>query len=389
MNLLFLNEHQVIDNRGGVERVTSILTDYFRSKRINVYYVYFRRNKSIKFKSSTDYRLSNSKITCNENIQLLSKIINDNNISVVINQIGFNRDVVKLLKSLNLDITIFSCLHSSPDYRITFNKILLSKGFSFDETIYHNLKILLKPIYFYFLKCNITFNLNYIYKYSDKVILLSDKYINSFLKISKLIASEKLISIPNPNNPNFNYNIKFLNNKEKTILYVGRLQNGKRVNLLLKVKKKIHLEFPDWKMKIVGDGPDLLNTKLMIKELNLNNITLVGHSSKVEDYYKKSSIFISLSALEGFPMVLAEAALYGVVPIVYNTFESVTDLIVNEKTGYIINELDEYTLINKLKNLMLDKISRQNMAIKGNEMILKYDVNKVWNSWNSLLKGYY
>jgi glycosyltransferase involved in cell wall biosynthesis len=389
MNLLFLNENQIIESKGGVERVTSILSNYFISKNINVYHAYFTSNKSTKFQIDNEYQLSNSKISCSENIQLLSKIINYNNISIVINQIGFNRNVVKLLKNLNLDITVFSCLHSSPDYRIIFNKILISGGFSFDEPILNNIKKLLKPIYFYFLKFNLNLNLKYVYKHSDRVILLSERYINSFLKTSNLNTSNKLISIPNPNNPNFKYNIKNLNNKEKTILYVGRLQNGKRVNLLLLLWKKIYQVFPDWKMIIVGDGPDFTNTKIMINELNLDNITLVGHSKKVEEYYKKASIFISLSAFEGFPMVLSEAILFGVVPIVYNTFESVTDLIINEKTGYIINELDEYSLINKLKILMSNKMLRENMAIKGSEMILKYDINKVWNLWNSLLKDHY
>jgi len=50
------------------------------------------------------------------------------------------------------------------------------------------------------------------------------------------------------------------------------------------------------------------------------------------------------SRFEGWPMVLMEAMQMGVVPVVYNSFESLSDIVVDGENGYIIPNNDLHFL---------------------------------------------
>lgn len=387
MNLLFITEYQIVENKGGVERVSQILSEYFSAKKINTYHLYLKSYDSEIIQGNNTFNFLNTSTNSPENLKLLSEIVKNNNISIVINQMGFNKSVLLLLDFLNSNITVYSCLHSAPDFILTFNSIILSKGIFKSNSLPYNLKIIFKPLYFFYLKRKLKNDLNFIYKKSHRTILLSHNFYNSFVKISKINNPHKLAFIPNPNNPIFKFNLDEFKNKDKTILYVGRLQNGKRVDLILKVWHKLFNEFPNWDLKIIGDGPDLEDLGALSTKLNLKNISFLGNITEVDKHYKKASIFLSLSAFEGFPMVLAEALTFCVVPIIYDTFKSARDLIVNDNTGYLVSDQAEDVLLSRLKQLMKDDILREEMAFNGYIHVKKFNIEKIWRLWRPLLQN--
>lgn len=377
MNVLFITEYQLYESKGGVERITSILMEHFKKNKINTYNAFLKHHYPLNNLSSSEFYIS--KI----DISIFKEIIEKNSITVVINQAGFNYKIISVIKNLN--INIISCLHSSPDFRITYNDILLTNNLDFDNHISTNLKLFFKPIYFYFLWIREKLHLRYVYKYSDKLVLLSSTFTSNFLKITNLKSSKKILIIPNPNNPKFNYEIKNLKNKRKTVLYVGRLQSGKRVDLILDIWKTISIEFPEWDLKIIGNGQDFNKINNFVTENKLQNVTIFGHSDEIDKFYEEASIFISLSAFEGFPTVLSEAASFGLVPIVYNTYSSVTDLIQHGKTGIIINDKEKDDLILNLKKLMSNNDYRNKLALNNFNFIKKFNVDHIYQFWSKLL----
>ena len=54
------------------------------------------------------------------------------------------------------------------------------------------------------------------------------------------------------------------------------------------------------------------------------------------------------SHIEGWPMTLLEAQQYGCVPIVYNTFAALSEIIENNVNGYIIGKYDEEAFFNAI-----------------------------------------
>ncbi len=120
----------------------------------------------------------------------------------------------------------------------------------------------------------------------------------------------------------------------------------------------------------------------MIKELNLPNVKLHGYQDP-RPFYEKAAISIMTSDFEGFPMTLVESLQYGVVPIVFNTFSAITDIINNETNGYIIQKDDNSDFIEKLKLLMMNKdilSALANNALYSAKRFLPIAICEKWQS---------
>jgi len=386
MNILFINEFQVNENQGGVQRVTQILADFFNENEFGVFYIFCKQNKKDLIKKVNEYSFPDLNITSGRNCQFLKNIISGNKIDIIINQYGFNTKLLKLLLKTNINIPIISCLHSSPDFELKYAEVILLKNLNIKNTWFINLKIILRPLYLFLLRKKISRKLKFIYLNSTITVLLSDKFIPIFLKISKIRNSEKLKVIGNPINPRFNSSSVYDFKKQKSVLYVGRLNTGKRVDLLLQIWKMLQLDYPDWTLDILGSGAELNRLKELSKSLNLYNVFFYGQSDKVEHYYQTASIFVSSSAFEGFPLTLIEAQIFGVVPIAYNTYESINDVIIDNETGFIVPDLNQELFLDKLKQLMQSDKQRNIMARKAIEFAKKFDIEQIGKEWLTLFE---
>ena len=114
---------------------------------------------------------------------------------------------------------------------------------------------------------------------------------------------------------------------------MGRLDEVKGVSRIINSLKNIPYEDIN-EVNIVGDGEQIYK---YIKEADFlkNKIFFHGAQSKnfVHEQMKKSHFFLLPSQAEGFPKVVAEAAGYGVIPIVSNV-GSIAHYI-NEKNGFL------------------------------------------------------
>ena len=128
--------------------------------------------------------------------------------------------------------------------------------------------------------------------------------------------------------------------KEYDLIFVGRLENNKRINLLLQAAGKLKVQSGKLKVLIVGDGPLKENLKLKIKNLKLqDNVLLYGwakDSQEVAELLNKSKILVMPSYNEGGPRVVLEAMACGV-PVLATSVGIVPDIINDRESGRIIN----------------------------------------------------
>mgnify|MGYP002918091010 FL=1 len=178
-----------------------------------------------------------------------------------------------------------------------------------------------------------------------------------------LLSPQKFVAIPNPIVFNECFPIKDYELKEKRVLVVSNISHAKRVELMLKIWSKIEKDtrFKDWTFDFVGDSIVLNKYKLLSKKLGITRLTFYGKQNPLE-YYRRASVFLMTSRTEGWPMVLMESMQMGVVPIVYNSFEALEEIIEDGKTGFIIDNNDEKQFIEKLKLLLADKDLRKQMG---------------------------
>jgi len=400
MNICFYTDYTLSSMTGGIGRVTTVLTDYFRNKYgWKVFSIFaFPADKNCTL-TETDGairlrlhdRLGFRNLS--KNYQDAAQFIKNNNIQIVIIQTSM--DVVARLKRvLNkiglADVKVISVLHYTPG---TDEFPISTQGFFKD--IAHgkiSLKDCAKTICAPFFNCwehKATVSAyKKAYKYGDKVIVLSQSYISLYQKYAGISECSKLKAIPNCVPFEYHLSSEELQQKQNKALVVGRMVDfPKRISLILNLWKSIEEspETNDWSLDIVGDGPDLESFKSLASRLGLSRVNFEGRQNPI-GYYKEASIFLMVSEFEGFPMTLVEAQQMGCVPIAFNSFDSLREVVCDGKNGLIIpnNNNEQYT--NALLGLMGNAKRREEMAVQATIDCRKYSQEEICSLWKTELE---
>ena len=189
---------------------------------------------------------------------------------------------------------------------------------------------------------------------------------------AKELHHKNIKVIPNPNR-NHQY-IK--TEKQNIVLYMGRLIKSKRVDLLLDIFSKINN--PNWKLWIVGDGPQKETLEKQLYKLNCkDSITLFGARRDIDEFYSKAQIFAFTSVSEGFPNVLIEALSFALPCVSFDCVAGPSDIIEEQQNGFLIPLLDAKMFQEKLALLMSDQELRYKMSENALVSSKKYDVNVI------------
>lgn len=136
------------------------------------------------------------------------------------------------------------------------------------------------------------------------------------------------------------------------LIFVGRLAPEKNLDTIINIAKIIVREFPDLKVKIIGDGPDKSRLKRKISQDDLGkNVVIKNPIRNIFQELSRSKIFILTSRREGCPLSLLEAMAAGTAAAVPDI--SVMRELAEQGAGVILcSGPDEYAaaVTNLLKN---------------------------------------
>ena len=139
-------------------------------------------------------------------------------------------------------------------------------------------------------------------------------------------------------------------------------------------------KFQDWTLEIYGNGPEEENIKKVIH--NHKQIKLMGLTDNPQKELLNSSINLNTSSFEGFSLSILEANECGVPTITFNFGESVYEEIINEQTGIIVKNKEEY--IDILKKIMLDKNKLNTLSKNAKEFSKNFQIEEIINEWIKL-----
>lgn len=386
MNILFTSSTPFHPLRGGVGRVTDTLCKELQKRGYQVFYL--NADWGDADQKKYDYPASVTILPFEnvdeiQSIQLYRKYLIDYKIDVVINQDALFVDFYNNIG--DLPIKVISVIHNNPliNYNHLLNDLLTLRNSSLLERMKRIVRCLLyfrvkKQLREYIDKRFVN-----IISSSDKILMLSPYYVESLKKIG-ISVENKFDYVYNPNSFPLQTS---LFKKKKEIIYVGRLDNrSKKVGRLIKVWSKVGKKYPDWNLAIVGDGPDRNQLEELKKKYKVGNLTFEGFQSPIE-YYKRASIICMTSSFEGFPMVLVEAMQFGCVPIAFDSFEAIRDVIIPEKTGELVKPFKIKDFVNKLSNLMDNGTKRKIMSDAAFKHVAQFDVNYIVDKWEVILKS--
>lgn len=110
---------------------------------------------------------------------------------------------------------------------------------------------------------------------------------------------------------------------------------------IIETWKLLEAKYPDWRVTLLGDGPDRAGLEALAKQYGLLRLTFAGFQNPLP-YYQRASILMLTSDIEGFPLVLAECMSYGVIPVVYASYPAVYDIVKDQENGIIIPYKPEF-----------------------------------------------
>lgn len=159
----------------------------------------------------------------------------------------------------------------------------------------------------------------------------------------RIFTNKHFYSIGSPINFEYISNKKNrnINKNNKRFIYTGRIDEWKNIEFLIRVFQKYHKEFQDSELYIIGDGPEFKKIKNIIINDNSDFIHLtgrLGHDSIVE-YLASGDVFLFPSKGEGVSLSVLEALSAGL-PVVGFDVMGVRNLVVNEKTGVLVKEMN-------------------------------------------------
>lgn len=170
----------------------------------------------------------------------------------------------------------------------------------------------------------------------------------------------------------------------KNVMAVGRYDVGKNFESLIRIWGKISQKFPDWKLKIYGQGPMEQQMRTQIVNLGLENCVSLEYTENIEKAYLESSIQVMTSRHEGLPMTLLESCSLGIPAIAYDINCGPSDVIVDGKSGFLITPFDENEFAEKLSILMADSNLRKEMGCEALRHSKLFNDETVMNKWESL-----
>jgi len=146
-------------------------------------------------------------------------------------------------------------------------------------------------------------------------------------------------------------------NREKIVLFVGRLNRIKAVDILIRsiallLKKKL-----DIKLLIIGDGEERGRLMRLAESLQASNETIflgAMNRSEVLKYMQAADVFVLPSHMEGNPKVLLEA-MASKIPIVGSDVVGINDLVENHVTGTLVQPSNPFELSKAIESTITNR----------------------------------
>lgn len=396
MNILFVNNSEINPLNSGIQRITYVLAQAFTARGHNCYGANFEKHTP----SSKELFINTLKLDYSNKSSLkLATFIQKYNIRRVIVQECMPLIKLKVVSQATSSIAfckLYYCYHNAPGKEFVrpslsaeLYRLLHQSG---EKKSLFKTAVALLPSIFYrtVIRYRVRKDYSYIYKCSDKIVLLSPSYIPIFQHLSGIsnIDLSRFIGIGNSLPFKENLHIEDIAQKHKEILLVGRLsERQKRLSTAFQIWQRIELSqlFPDWRLKVIGSGPDEMYYHHLAKKLKLKQVDFEGKQDP-SPYYKKAAICLQTSAYEGFSMVIAEAQQMGVIPMVFDTYTAVHDIITHGRNGIIIPAGNNAAFVKQLSALMKDSETREKLAYNALTDCSKFSIENIIHQWLSCLQ---
>ena len=154
-----------------------------------------------------------------------------------------------------------------------------------------------------------------------------------------------------------------------TAISVARLSKEKDFPTLIEAVRQVLPHVPDFRLQIVGDGPERAAIEQQITSLNLrNHIELLGERHDVPELLSRAGFFVSATRSEGISLTLLEAMAVGL-PIVTTRVGGNPEVVVEGCTGRLVPDGDPLALSRAMVDMCEERGSWTLMGLLGRQRV--------------------
>lgn len=177
--------------------------------------------------------------------------------------------------------------------------------------------------------------------------------------------------------------------ERKAILSVGRFFPQKDQKTLIEAFGRVAGRFPDWRLRILGDGPLRDELQAQVTRLGLQDrVEMPGKSDDISAEYSDAQIFALSSLYESFGLATAEALVHGLPAVGFADCPGTNELIEQDVNGRLAEGGDRVAaLAQELERLMASPELRTRLAANGPRSMERFGIETVADRWESVLKG--
>ncbi|MDH5401470.1 MAG: N-acetyl-alpha-D-glucosaminyl L-malate synthase BshA [Candidatus Heimdallarchaeota archaeon] len=159
--------------------------------------------------------------------------------------------------------------------------------------------------------------------------------------------------------------------KELSIIHASNFRPIKQVPLMIEVFAEASKDFPDWKLNLIGYGPDYPICVRLARKLKVRDkVNFLGVQKDVSNLFMKSSIMASTSQLESFGLTIAEGMACSL-PIWAPNTGGIPEVCIDKSNGLLWSVNDFEMQVNTLKRLMGNRKLRLEYGNNGRKRIIE------------------
>lgn len=182
------------------------------------------------------------------------------------------------------------------------------------------------------------------------------------------------------------YDGPFLLPQQKYFLTMGRLEQVKGHDLLLKAYAKIARMFPDWNLLILGEGRKRSALIRQAESLEISDRVLMpGCIKSTRAVLEKCNVFVLSSRYEGFPNALVEAMAEGVPVVSFDCQCGPSEIIDSMNSGILVPVLSVDGLAQAMAALARDGDLRARIGSEAKKSVQRLAIDSVAREWESLM----
>lgn len=169
------------------------------------------------------------------------------------------------------------------------------------------------------------------------------------------------------------------------ILYVGRLEKEKRVDLIIRALPQI-IEKTNAHLVIAGVGTLRPSLEVLAKKLGVeDSLTFTGFvpDKELPNLYRIANLFVIASSVELQSIATMEAMASGL-PVIASNAMALPELVRDGENGYLFNGNDDSAIAQRAIKILCDFNLRTRMSQKSLGIIQAHDINKTMDRYESL-----